>query len=148
LSPAQGIPKSKAKVLLLLRISHHIFIRGQEVTSLSGLMEGTVSIRSSFCKELTIYLFIYLVGLGFELKGKAGALPLELHLQSILLWLFWRWGIWNCFPRLALNFDSPNFNLSTSWEYGPMSPVLFCFFAILGFELRAYTLSHCTSPFL
>jgi hypothetical protein len=38
LSPAQGIPKSKAKVLLLLRISHHIFIRGQEVTSLSGLM--------------------------------------------------------------------------------------------------------------
>jgi hypothetical protein len=23
---------------------------------------------------------------------KAGALPLEPHLQSILLWLFWRWG--------------------------------------------------------
>jgi hypothetical protein len=23
---------------------------------------------------------------------KAGILPLEPHLQSILLWLFWRWG--------------------------------------------------------
>jgi hypothetical protein len=25
--------------------------------------------------------------------------------------------------------------------------LIFFFFAVLGFELRAYTLSHCTSPF-
>jgi hypothetical protein len=25
---------------------------------------------------------------------------------------------------------------------------MFCFFAVLGLELRAYTLSHSTSPFL
>jgi hypothetical protein len=25
--------------------------------------------------------------------------------------------------------------------------LFFCFFAVLGFELRAFTLSHCTSPF-
>jgi hypothetical protein len=27
-------------------------------------------------------------------------------------------------------------------------PVFFFFFAVLGFELRAYSLSHCTSPFI
>jgi hypothetical protein len=26
---------------------------------------------------------------------------LEPHLQSILLWLSWRWGLKNCFPRLT-----------------------------------------------
>jgi hypothetical protein len=36
----------------------------------------------------------FLVGLGFDLTArKAGALPLEPHLQSILFWLFWRWGV-------------------------------------------------------
>jgi hypothetical protein len=25
--------------------------------------------------------------------AKAGALPLEIDLQFILLWLFWRWGL-------------------------------------------------------
>jgi hypothetical protein len=39
---------------------------------------------------------------------------LGLHLQSILLWLFWRWGIENYFSRLALNCDSPNFNHPSS----------------------------------
>jgi hypothetical protein len=27
----------------------------------------------------------------------------ELSLQSILLWLFWRWNLTNFFPRLPLN---------------------------------------------
>jgi hypothetical protein len=35
---------------------------------------------------------------------KAGTLSLEPHLQSILLWLFCRWGLANYFPRLALNY--------------------------------------------
>jgi hypothetical protein len=35
------------------------------------------------------------MGLGLNLGilvCKAGTLPFEPHLQSILLWLFWRWG--------------------------------------------------------
>jgi hypothetical protein len=38
--------------------------------------------------------FVFLVGLGFELKAlhlQAGTLLLEPHLQSIFLWLFWSW---------------------------------------------------------
>jgi hypothetical protein len=45
---------------------------------------------------------------------KAGALPLELHLQFILLWLFWRWGLVNFLPRLALNQDPANLSLPNS----------------------------------
>jgi hypothetical protein len=45
---------------------------------------------------------------------KAGALPLEPHLQSILLWLFWRWGLVNYSPRLALNHDPPNLSLPST----------------------------------
>jgi hypothetical protein len=38
-----------------------------------------------------IYLFIYLLGLGLNsgLAKPCGTLPLEPHLQPILLWLFW-----------------------------------------------------------
>jgi hypothetical protein len=32
----------------------------------------------------------------------------ESYLQSILLWLFWRWGLVNYLPRLALNCNLPN----------------------------------------
>jgi hypothetical protein len=36
--------------------------------------------------------------------SKAGALPLEPYLQSILFWLFWRWGggLLNYFPQFGL----------------------------------------------
>jgi hypothetical protein len=39
---------------------------------------------------------------------KAGALQLEPHLQSILLWLFWSFSLMNSLPWLALNHDPPN----------------------------------------
>jgi hypothetical protein len=43
---------------------------------------------------------------------KAGALPLEPHLQSILFCLFWRWGgLSNYFPGRALNLDPPDLSL-------------------------------------
>jgi hypothetical protein len=42
-------------------------------------------------KEMCIYM--YLVGLGFELSLESRHLYLEPHLQSILLLLFWRWGL-------------------------------------------------------
>jgi hypothetical protein len=31
-----------------------------------------------------------------------------------LLWLFWRWGLVNCLPRLASNHDLPNFDIPSS----------------------------------
>jgi hypothetical protein len=47
--------------------------------------------------------------LGFELKGfelaKQVFYPLEPHLQSILFWLFWRWGLLSYLPRLVLNLN-------------------------------------------
>jgi hypothetical protein len=39
---------------------------------------------------------------------KAGILPLEPLLQSILLWLFWRLGLMNYLPTLALNCNPPD----------------------------------------
>jgi hypothetical protein len=36
---------------------------------------------------------------------------LELHLQFVLLWLFWRWGLLNYFPWLASNRDPPYLSL-------------------------------------
>jgi hypothetical protein len=37
---------------------------------------------------------------------KANALSLEPHLQSILLWLFWRWGLVNYFAWVGLKTQS------------------------------------------
>jgi hypothetical protein len=45
---------------------------------------------------------------------KVGALLLEPHLQSILLWLFWKWGLPNCFPWLASNRNLPSLSLPCS----------------------------------
>jgi hypothetical protein len=38
----------------------------------------------------------------------AGALLLDPHFQSTLLWLFWRWGLGNYLPRLDSNCYSPD----------------------------------------
>jgi hypothetical protein len=36
------------------------------------------------------------------------------HLQRILLWLFWRWGLENYLPGLALNLGPPDVSLPSS----------------------------------
>jgi hypothetical protein len=66
------------------------------------------------------FLF-FLVGLGlYACKAgthKAGAVLLEPHLQSILLWLFWRWGLEDFFAWAGpLNYDPPNLSLPSSWD--------------------------------
>jgi hypothetical protein len=43
--------------------------------------------------------------------AKQGSLPLEPHLQSILLCLFWRWGLMNYLPGLTLNPDPLNLSI-------------------------------------
>jgi hypothetical protein len=67
-----------------------------------------------FLKFIFILFIYFLLKLGLN-KGlhacKAGALMLGPHLQSILFWLFWRWGLLNYFPRLALNHDPPYVSL-------------------------------------
>jgi hypothetical protein len=45
--------------------------------------------------------FFFLVGLGFH-TCKADTLPPEPHLQSILLWLFWRWVSHKLFALVGL----------------------------------------------
>jgi hypothetical protein len=46
------------------------------------------------------------MGLGNSAGGAgAGTAPLEPHLKSILLWLFWRWRLVNYLPRLDSNRD-------------------------------------------
>jgi hypothetical protein len=45
---------------------------------------------------------------------KAGTLQLEPHLQSILLWLLWNWGLLKYLLRLALNHHPPNLNLPSN----------------------------------
>jgi hypothetical protein len=44
---------------------------------------------------------------------KADALLLEPYFQSILLWLFWRWGLVNYLP-MASNHDLPDLSLPSS----------------------------------
>jgi hypothetical protein len=39
---------------------------------------------------------------------KAGTLPLDAALQSILLWIFWRWGFVNYLLRLDSEQDTPD----------------------------------------
>jgi hypothetical protein len=55
------------------------------------------------------------MGLGFELKAlsyKAGTLPFEPHLQSILLWLFLEMGFINyLLSWLPLNHNPPDLSL-------------------------------------
>jgi hypothetical protein len=55
---------------------------------------------------------------------KTGALSLELQPQSILLWLFWRWGLASYLSMLALNHDPPDIGLLSSQDYGcdPQAP--------------------------
>jgi hypothetical protein len=42
----------------------------------------------------------------------AGALPLEPHLQSILLWLIWRWDLMNYLYGLTSNQDPPSLQVA------------------------------------
>jgi hypothetical protein len=60
--------------------------------------------------------FFFLVGLGFDLRAlhsqSTCSIPLESHLQFVLLWLFWRWG--SC--ELTLNVDLLHLSLSSSYN--------------------------------
>jgi hypothetical protein len=54
------------------------------------------------------FFFFFLVGLNLGLRTyEADTLPLEPHIHSFLLWLFYKWGLKNCSSLLASNGDPP-----------------------------------------
>jgi hypothetical protein len=71
-----------------------------------------------FYFSITSYLFIYFWQKWSFNSGlytcKAGVLLLEPHLQSIFLWLIWRWGLENYLLSLALNCKPPDLILASS----------------------------------
>jgi hypothetical protein len=58
---------------------------------------------------------------------KAGSLPLDPHLQSILLYLLWRWSLTNYLPGLAPNHNPPDLSLlnSSGYRHEPLAPSTF-----------------------
>jgi hypothetical protein len=80
----------------------------KSTTSQFPMMEIEASIILLFpFQNLSVILFFFLfwgLGLGFELRAlhvQGRHSLLEPHLQSILLWLFWRWG--SCgWPRTVI----------------------------------------------
>jgi hypothetical protein len=74
-------------------------------------------------KRIFFFLWNWRLNSGFH-NCKAVTLPLEPHLQSILLWLFWRWGFWNYLPGLALNRNPPDLSLPSSWCPAQNNPII------------------------
>jgi hypothetical protein len=73
----------------------------------------------------------------------------EAHLQSILGWLFWRWGLKNYLPRLAFNRDPisdsqvTRITGVTHWHLAD----LYFFMGRDGEQFFMYLLINCTSSF-
>jgi hypothetical protein len=64
-------------------------------------------------QHIILFSFFFLVVLGLNSGSydcSAGTLALGPHLQSILLWLFWRQDLMNCLPWLDLNCDPLDLN--------------------------------------
>jgi hypothetical protein len=92
-----------------------------------------------------VLLFCFWWGWGLNSRlhvYKAGALPLELYLQPIFLWLVWRWSLENYFPGLFLNCDPTDLSFPPNLEWQALAIVpsywlkwgLKNFFPWVGFE--------------
>jgi hypothetical protein len=67
-----------------------------------------------WCVFVCVCVCVFLMGLGFELR----ALHLQRQvLQSLLLWLFWRWALSNYLVELTSNLCPPDLSLTSSPSY-------------------------------
>jgi hypothetical protein len=68
----------------------------------SAITRYSVGMIWGFCFGFDFFFWDW--GLNSELhtEYEAGTLPLEPHLQSRLLWLFWRWNLMNYFAQAGL----------------------------------------------
>jgi hypothetical protein len=65
-----------------------------------------------------VYLFFsFWTGLGFELRTSCLQSTWATPPVYFCSGFFWRWGLSNCLPRVALNHSSPDFNLPGDWDY-------------------------------
>jgi hypothetical protein len=85
-----------------------VYFFGGEVSAADWIQDLTPAKQMLYHPTFPValfYLFIYFfceTGFWAWLHAcKAGFLPLEPHLQSILLWLFWRWGLVKYLPRIG-----------------------------------------------
>jgi hypothetical protein len=115
------------------------------------LLHFQISIESLFLSwGLSILLFFFWWGdLGLNsglCTCKAGTLPLERHLQSIFLWLFWRWGLVKLFAWAGFKPRSSGSQLSKEGFQACATCVwqatffFFLFLSVLGFEVRGLPL--------
>jgi hypothetical protein len=100
-----------------------------------GKAEGKLT-----CNHLPVFwvffFFLWWVGWDWSLHSglctcKASAVPLDSHphLQSILLWLFWRWGCSNYLSQLILPISA--FQSSYDYRHEPPVPVSPGFFVVV-----------------
>jgi hypothetical protein len=76
-----------------------------------------LGINSCFHYYYYYYYYYYFYGswgLNSGHSSKVDALSPEPHIQSILMWLFSRWGLMNYLSRLASNHNSPDLSLPSS----------------------------------
>jgi hypothetical protein len=92
---------------------------------------------SSTCHVIVLFRWDW--GLNSELCDcKAGALPLELHVQSVLLWLFWKWRSPELFDLLALNHDPPDLGFPSNFDYRGEPLALGCITVFLKPKLTVF----------
>jgi hypothetical protein len=103
---------------------------------------------SQFLQVLVNTYYIFFFGWDWGLNSglhtcKVGALLLELHLQSVLFWLFWRWGSRKISAHTGLKPQSscsqpPNLLGLQVWATSPQLICLFYFGHPIGYEVICY----------
>jgi hypothetical protein len=85
-------------------------MKHKRMYALSFLKSSKIETTRVFC-----FLFCWEWGANSGLHAwEAGTLLLESHLQSILLSVFWRWGLMIYLPRLAWNIDLPDLSFQAA----------------------------------
>jgi hypothetical protein len=108
--------KNNAWIIPLISSSRWCMFRVETV--FEGMLRDTG--KRCLVRNLSPYSVICIMSDFFFFWGgmgvwtcKAGALLLEPHLQSILFWLFWRWGSWE-FVQAGLELQPPSLILPNS----------------------------------